>query len=149
MGSALPISRKPALQRSSCLWKEAAPTQWATLPNQGESGKEEIAKKRGKRSGLGVEFATLPGPQAATRLYSIKVTDRRSLQPFTFQPVTLGLGHTTWDRPVWEASFPETGAQRSSRWQALAHREQAILARDRMAHQSVFPGPDYQIGPNG
>src|SRR6516165_9727234 len=94
------------------------------------------------------ETATLPGPQAATRLYSSKVTDRRSLQPFTFQPVTLGLRHTTWDRPVWEASFPETGAQRSSRWQALAHREQAILARDRMAHQSVFPGPDYQIGPN-
>jgi hypothetical protein len=36
------------------------------------------------------DFAKLPGPQAATRLYSSKVTDRRSLQPFTFEPVTLG-----------------------------------------------------------
>ena len=41
------------------------------------------------------DFASLPGPQAATRLYSSKVTDRRSLQPFTFQPVTLGLCHRT------------------------------------------------------
>jgi hypothetical protein len=91
----------------------------ATLPNPRAGGKEESAKKHGKTSSLRGEFATLP------------------------------LCHTTPDRPIWEASFPEMGAEGSSRWQAFAQGEQAILARARIAHKSVFAGPDDPIGPNG
>jgi hypothetical protein len=61
-------------------------------------GKGEIAKKYGKTSDLRGEFATLP-------------------------PC-----HTTPGRPIWDTSFPETGAEWSSSLQAFAQGEQAILA---------------------
>jgi hypothetical protein len=118
VGSPLPICGKAASQRSTGLCKESARTRLATLPNPGAGGKEESAKIYGKRSGFGGDFATLP------------------------------LCHTTRGRPVWEARFPEMGAQWGSRVQALAHRKQAILSRDPMAHQPAFARPDYPTGRN-
>jgi hypothetical protein len=70
-------------------------------------GKVENTKKPGKTSDYAGDFASLPGPQAATRLYSSKVTDRRSLQPFTFQPVTLGFCHTRPGCPIWMPTSPK------------------------------------------
>ena len=77
-----------------------------------------------------------------------KAKSRKNTEKRAVYEASLPLCHTMRGRPIWDASFPEMGAEGSSRVQALAHREQVIPAGDRMAHQSIFAGPDYPTGPN-
>jgi hypothetical protein len=67
---------------------------------------------------------------------------RKDTEKRAVYEASLPLCHTTPGRPIGEARFPEMGAEGSSRWQAFAHEEQAILAGAWVAHESDFRWPE-------
>src|SRR6516164_5977166 len=118
----------------------------STLPIPGKAASQSSA-------GLFQESARTPvGHFAKSRSGLAKRKARNNTVKRAVYEASLPVCHLTTPRgarPVWEARFPEMGAEWSSRWQAFAQSEQAILAGARMAHQSASAGPDYPIGRNG